>query len=189
MSDTPPNSPPTLSTPPEPQTFSREYVHELREENKTWRQKAQAETTAREVAEKRATDAETVAQEAAEKRAKDAETAAEQRVKEADRRANTRIINAELRLAAAKAGIIDLDGLKLLDVSKVTIKDDGTVAGADELIGQAKKDKPYLFGASSTSSTATPPRRTTTTQSKSALEMTDEEWKAERARIKRGGKV
>jgi hypothetical protein len=85
--------------------------------------------------------------------------------------------------------MIDLDGLKLLDASKVTIKDDGTVAGAEELIAQAKKDKPYLFGASSTSSTATPPRRTTTPQTKSALEMTVEEWKSERARIKRGGKV
>ena len=36
-------------------------------------------------------------------------------------------LGGELKVAAQKAGLIDLDALKLADVSKVTLEDDGTV--------------------------------------------------------------
>ena len=187
MSET--NTPDPGKTPASTETFSPEYVRELRGENERWRQKAQAEQTAREAAEKKAKDAETAAEARVTEAKTAAETAAQQRVAESDQRANARIVNAELRLAATKAGMIDLDGLKLLDVTKVTLKEDGTVAGADELITQAKKDKPYLFGTGSTSSTATPPGKTPGAGGKDAMQLTDQEWAAERKRLRRGGTV
>jgi ribosomal protein L29 len=55
-------------------------------------------------------------------------------------------IRAELKVAAQKARLIDLDWLKLVDMSKVTLEDDGTVKGADELMAALKEAKPYLFG-------------------------------------------
>ena len=125
-----------------PEVFSKEYVKELREENKGWRLKAQEHETAA----KTATEALTRAQaEAAEK-----VTAAEQR-------ANMRTIQAELRTAAIKAGMVDLDGLKMLDLSAVNLSDDGTVDGADALIDAAKKAKPFLFGGTNTSNPNSPP--------------------------------
>jgi hypothetical protein len=51
-----------------------------------------------------------------------------------------------LKVVAQKAGMIDLDALKLADVTKVTLEDDGTVKGADELMTALKEAKPYLFG-------------------------------------------
>jgi hypothetical protein len=67
--------------------------------------------------------------------------------------ADQRVIRAELKASALKAGMVDLDGLKLLDLSKVTLNDKGEIEGADSLMEEAKKSKPYLFGeATNTSS-------------------------------------
>jgi hypothetical protein len=55
-------------------------------------------------------------------------------------------IGEALKVAAQKARLIDLDWLKLVDVSTVTLGADGTVKGADELMVKLKEDKPYLFG-------------------------------------------
>lgn len=162
-----------------PETFSREYVHELREENKSWRTKLQEEATARKAAEdaaavsaKAATDAATAAEAASDAKIKDANTAAEQR-----------IIRAELKAIAVKAGMVDLDGLKLADFSKVTINKDGEVEGAEALMDALKKAKPYLFGAQSTSSTRTPPDPSKT-EPKKATEMSKEEYSAARAKLR-----
>jgi hypothetical protein len=94
--------------------------------------------------------------------------------------ANARIIKAELKAAAIQAGMVDLDALKMLDTSKITIDDDGEVVGADTLIAAAQKDKPYLFGATKTSSTATPPKVDTTTRVNAAT-MSKEEYAAAKA--------
>jgi hypothetical protein len=56
------------------------------------------------------------------------------------------IIGAKMKVAAQRAGMIDLDALKLADTSKVTLEADGTVKGADELMTALKEAKPYLFG-------------------------------------------
>jgi hypothetical protein len=53
---------------------------------------------------------------------------------------------AGLKVAAQRARLIDLDWLKLVDMTKVTLEDDGTVKGADELMIALKEAKPYLFG-------------------------------------------
>ena len=71
---------------------------------------------------------------------------------------DVRVIRAELKASALKAGMVDLDGLKLLDLSKVTLNDKNEIEGADALMADAKKSKPWLFTESTnTSSTQTTP--------------------------------
>ena len=153
--------PETKPKTPAAQTFSAEYVHELREENKAWRLKATE-------AEKKATDLQ-AATDLATKTAKDtAETAK----KDAD----ARVIRAEIKAAAVAAGMVDLDGLKLADLSKVTLKDDGTVEGVDVMLTEFKTAKPYLFGTPNTSSNTKEPPPKTTPEAKKATEMTEAEY-------------
>ncbi len=124
-----------------PQTFSAEYVRELREENKTWRLKHQEATGAS----KEATDKLTAA-----------EAAANERVTKAEQAANDRVLKAELKAIAKGHGVIDVtDALKVLDLSAVKLDADGNVVGADELFEAAKKAKPYLFGTGDTTNTKT----------------------------------
>jgi len=100
-----------------------------------------------------------------------------------DRRlSEQRVILAELKVEAIRAGIVDLDGLKFLDVSRVQLEEDGGVPGSVELINQLKRIKPWLFGAPSSSSTAkVPPSRSA--RQKLATDMTDEEYRVARANI------
>ncbi len=169
---TPPVTPPV--TPPDnandgKETFSREYVHELREENKGWRLKAQQ-------LERERDDHKT----AAEKAKLDADGL----VKSAQTVANDRIVRAELKAAAIKAGMIDLDGLKLADLTKVTLKEDGTVDGADALFEDLKKAKPYLFGSNQNSGNPNNPPPPNPPVAKKATEMTDAEYAEARKQFK-----
>lgn len=151
------------------ETFSREYVKELREENKGWRLKAQQ-------LERERDEHKT----AAEKAAQDAEVKA----KAAQDAANDRILRSELKAAAVKNGMIDLDGLKLADLSKVALKEDGTVDGADALFEGLKKDKPYLFGSTQNSSPPGSPPPAKPPTAKKATEMTDAEYAEARKQFK-----
>lgn len=151
--------------PAKPETFSREYVTELRGENATYR------TKAKEAAEKA---------EMAEAAAKKAAEEADAKTKEAETKANERIIRAELKAEAIKAGMVDLDGLKLADLSTVKLNDKGEVEGAAELMEAMKKAKPYLFGSTtSTTNPGKPPEKKEDTPKK-ATEMDDKEWAAKR---------
>lgn len=158
----------TKPTQDESETFSREYVTELRAESLRYRTEAQeAEKRANEVAA------------AADKAAQDAESA----IAGANDAANARVIRAELKAEAVRAGMVDLDGLKLADLSTVKLNDDGTVDGASELMVALKKSKPYLFGTPSHSSTpgnAPPPKGQET---KHASQMTDAEYAAARQKL------
>ncbi len=138
------NTPPTggQAQPKEPETFSREYVSELRAENKGWRLKA-SEMEAKAKA----------AEEASQKALADAQT----KITEASTAAERRIILAEMKAAAVKAGMVDLDGLKLADLSTLKLTEKGEVEGADALMEALKKAKPYLFGKATTSTTKEPP--------------------------------
>lgn len=167
----------------QPEVFSREYVHELREENKGTRLKLQESETARKTAE----DAAAAATKAATDAATAAEAASEAKIKDANTAAEKRIIRAELKAVAIKAGIVDIDGLSLADLSKVKLNDAGEVEGADALIEALKKAKPYLFGTQSTSSTARKPDPGKT-EPKKATEMTTDEWRAARANLGRGAR-
>lgn len=162
-----PNTPaPAAPTQKEPENFSADYVKELRRENAHYRTKAKEH------------------EEAALKATKDAEEVTTKAKADAD----ARIIRAELKAAALKAGMIDLDGLKLADLSKVTLKEDGTLDGADTLMEGLKKDKPYLFGnPATTTHTGKAPDPNPPTPKK-ASEMTAEEYAAAKTAALKGNK-
>lgn len=151
------------------ETFSGEYVRELRAENKGWRLKAQQleqdSNTHKAAAEKAAAEAEL-------------------KVKEANSAADQRIIRAELKTAALKAGMVDLDGLKLADLSSVTLNEQGEVEGADALMEALKKAKPFLFANSQNSSTPENPPNPKPGSAKNAKDMTDEEYERARKQFK-----
>ncbi len=158
---------------PTPNTFSAEYVKELRQENAGYRVRAQK-------AESELAESQKVAQtakEAADKVAKDAE----ERATKAEQAARARIIKAELKAHAIKAGIVDLDGLALADLSAVKLDDKGEVQGADEAIAALRKSKPYLFVATTGSpgrgGDGQPPTGGKPAQ-KRATDMTPEEYTA-----------
>ena len=103
--------------------------------------------------------------------------------------ANGRVIRAELKAHAIKAGIIDLDGLRLADTSKLSLGEDGEVVGAEALINVLRQEKPYLFSDSragiatgTTGQTQRPP----SPASPSAVDartLSREAWQAERDRL------
>ena len=107
----------------------------------------------------------------------------------AARTGNERLMRAGLKAHAVSAGIVDTDVLKLLDPkeSGVRLDEEGDVVGAKEAIEALKAAKPWAFkntaaDKGSSSSTASPPGVPAVT-GKRALDMTEAEWRAERARL------
>lgn len=180
-----PVTPSAVLMPAPGQTFSAEYVKELREENKGWRLKASEmeglAKTKTEALEKTAREA----KEAAEAAVKQAAEYAEAKIAEARSTADQRIIRSEIRAAAIKAGMIDLDGLKMIDTTSVKLDDNGEPIGAAELMEATKKAKPYLFGDAKTSNTSTAPDPSPA-KPKHVSDMTPEEKRAAYARIANG---
>ena len=161
------------------QTFSAEYVRELREEAKALRLKLrEAEGAADEL---------TKAKAALDDADKAREKAVADALKSAKAEANARLLNAELKAAAAKAGLIDPSDIRLFDTSKVTVAEDGTVSIPEGFFDEAAKAKPYLFAPKSGAETGNttnpqqPPKPST--GGKDALAMSDEEFAAELAAI------
>jgi len=103
---------------------------------------------------------------------------------ETAKRSEQRVTHAGMKIAATRSGMIDLDGLKFLDLTQVHLDDNDEVIGGAELIEQLKRTKPWLFSASSSSSVARVPPSKPTRQ-KLATDMTDEEYRAARAIIVR----
>lgn len=73
--------------------------------------------------------------------------------------ANARIVEAEVRVLAMRAGMIDPDGVRLLDLSGVAINADGGVTGGDAAITVARATRPWLFFNARTASPEPPPPR------------------------------
>lgn len=132
-------------TPEEKTTFSLEYVQELRAENAKYR------TSAKESAK---------TAEQARANAEKVKTEADERMAQTVSAADQRIIRAELKAEAIKAGMVDLDGLKLADLSAVKLDENGEVVGAGELMATLKEAKPYLF--TQAAATTTTPKETPT---------------------------
>ncbi len=107
------------------------------------------------------------------------------RIHELEARTNERLIRGELKAYAIAAGMVDLDGLKLIDRSAVTVDAAGEVQGAAQAIDAARRTKPWLFGATNASSPATPPPAEVP-KARRATEMTAKEWRAARAELLRG---
>lgn len=93
-----------------------------------------------------------------------------------------RLVAADLRTEAVRAGIVDLDGLKLIDISAVRLGEDDKVVGARKIIDDLRRNKPWLFPGVSSSSPAPVPASQPVRQ-KTALEMSDEEYIVARAAI------
>ena len=106
----------------------------------------------------------------------------ELRLAELEATTTARLIRAELKTEAVRAGMVDLDGLKLIDITSLKLDDEGNLAGAAEVMRQMRRAKPWLFGGASTSSTSSAPP-TTPPRPKLATEMTDDEWRAARAEL------
>ena len=106
---------------------------------------------------------------------------------DATRADNTaRLVRAELKAEAVRAGMVDLDGLKLLDLARVHLNADGDVDGAQDLIANFRRAKPWLFGAVPTSSaSAAQPPRAEPPRQKTAMQMTASEYRAARAELLR----
>lgn len=147
---------------PQPETFSKEYVSELNHENGKWRLKSQEQET-------RANEAAAAAKKAVEE--------ADAKVSAAAQAADARVIRAELKAAAIKAGMVDVDGLKLADLSTVKLNaDTGEVEGAEALMEALKKSKPYLFSNGSTTTSTDPKPKPKADEPVDVTKMSAEEY-------------
>ena len=95
----------------------------------------------------------------------------------------SRLILAELRTEALRAGMIDADGVRLLDTAVLRLASDATLPDAPALIAGLRAAKPWLF-TRSTSSTKAPPAPTPPVPRR-ATDMTAEEWRQARAELLR----
>ncbi len=95
-----------------------------------------------------------------------------------------KLVQSELRTAAARAGMIDLDGVKLVDASSLSVSEAGDLVEAPDIMARLKVEKPWLFGRGSSSSAAVAPRATPP-KAKTAMEMSVEEWRVARAELLR----
>lgn len=108
--------------------------------------------------------------------------------------ARSRILQAELKTHAIRSGIVDLDGLRLADLSGLSMNEAGEVQGAEEAVALLRQHKPYLFtserSGATTGTTAQlqrppSPARPSTLDARS---MTREAWQAERDRLLSGSR-
>ncbi len=97
-----------------------------------------------------------------------------------------RVLYAELKALAAQAGMVDLDGLKLLDLSGVQVSAAGEIEGAASLLAQARKAKPYLFHGAGTTSNPTSAPMVQASQAKHARDMSAIEYAKAKAKLLRG---
>jgi hypothetical protein len=93
-----------------------------------------------------------------------------------------RLVAANLRTEAVRAGMIDLDGLRLIDLSSVHLDEQDKIVGGRKIMTELRRTKPWLFGSPSTSSAAVPPASLPVRQ-KSAMDMTNEEYAVARTAV------
>lgn len=108
----------------------------------------------------------------------------EARIAEIEATSKARVIQAEMKTEAVKAGMIDLDGLKLADLSGVALDEAGGLVGGAAAIVALRRAKPWLFAAANSSSPALPPSAQPP-RAKLATEMTHAEWQAARRDLMR----
>ena len=96
-----------------------------------------------------------------------------------------RLLQAELRTEAVRAGMVDLDGVKLLDVAGLAVDEAGALVDGPGVMAALRVAKPWLFGRGSSSSGAVAPRVVVPVAPRSAMTMSVEEWRAARAALLR----
>ncbi|HTR16515.1 MAG TPA: hypothetical protein VMI52_05710 [Acetobacteraceae bacterium] len=107
----------------------------------------------------------------------------EQQLRAATESAAERLIRAELKGEAMRAGMVDLDGLKLVDTAAVRLNDAGEVDGAAALMARLKREKPWLFGGGNSSSVAVAPSEKA--PPRNAMQMSHADWMAARTEVLR----
>jgi hypothetical protein len=109
-------------------------------------------------------------------------TELERRLADQETTLKNRLAQAELKSHALRAGILDLDGLKLLDPGSIKLGANGEIENAEALMTELRRAKPWLFQTvSSSSAAAVPP--TTPPTAKRATAMSHTEWQAARAEM------
>lgn len=108
----------------------------------------------------------------------------ERALRDAEETGRTRLVQSELKAEAVRAGMVDLDGLKLIDSSQVALGPTGELEGGAALMERLRQVKPWLFTQASSSSRAAVPPSSPPRQ-KLATEMTLDEWRAARAEMLR----
>jgi len=101
----------------------------------------------------------------------------------AQAQAQAKIVRAELKAEAIRAGMIDLDGLKLLDLSEVQLTEAGELVDPKAIFSKLKRAKPWLFGGVASSSAAVHVPKPEPPRPRQANEMSHEEWLAARAAL------
>jgi hypothetical protein len=101
-----------------------------------------------------------------------------------EREMRVRLLRADLRVEAVRAGMIDLDGLQLIDPSVVGPDPKPGSTDPAAIIDELKRHKPWLFAQHSSSSTASVPRPDPPRQ-KNARDMNVDEWRAARTALLR----
>jgi len=102
----------------------------------------------------------------------------ERQLHEAEIQSVARLRQADLKAEAMRAGIVDLDGLRLLDPTSQGEWEPALV------IAKLRREKPWLFAGGSSSTAASPPQAAPLKR-KMATEMSIEEWRAARAELLR----
>lgn len=148
------------------EVFGKEYVQILRDENKESRTKlADAQKVIKEK------------EDALIAKQKEFETTLSAKAQAA----NERIIRSELKAHAVAAGIVDLDGLKLIDTKDIKVDENGEVVGAEEAIKALKEKKTYLFvehkSSTYTGKGAEPEKKAAKKGGKNAFDLPPEEFK------------
>ena len=95
------------------------------------------------------------------------------------------LLRVGLRHEALRAGMVDLDGLRLVDPASVTLDAQGELVGAAAMMTELRRAKPWLFGlgAATSSSHAVPPAQPA--QVRRAPDMSHDEWQLARAALLR----
>lgn len=106
----------------------------------------------------------------------------ERKLSDFQQQSDMRLVRAEMKAEAIRAGMIDLDGLKLLDLSAVELNEMGEIEDAPELMAGFRKAKPWLFGTPSSSTHLSAPQVRPLRQ-KHATEMTNAEDSAARSAL------
>jgi hypothetical protein len=94
------------------------------------------------------------------------------------------LLRAELKVEAVRAGMIDLDGLKLVDTTGLSLGENGEIEGGRSVMQKLRRSKPWLFGQASSSNPGLPPPALAPA-AKSATDMSLDEWRAARADLLR----
>jgi len=150
---------------PEPQRFDAEYVRKLRSEAAQYRKKLRDLEKALKAKE----EAELSEQERLQKRVVEYEA----KLAELERERQERTLQYEVKLRAAKLGIVDPDAAwRLVDLAAIEFNEDGIPLNIEDVLKDLLKAKPYLRGTP-----AAPPMGATNPERKRSTNLTRESLK------------